>query len=73
MKKTETVLDLLLFIDEEIKAGRINYETPVFAGLLSDGGGKFYFNDAKVGVKQMSKNEYGRKVNRGGDAVFYIE
>lgn len=73
MKKTETVLDLLLFIDEEIKAGRINYETPVFAGTVRDGGSKTYFNNASAGVKQMSKNEYGRKVNRGGDAVFYIE
>lgn len=73
MKEIKTVLDLILLIDKKIKSGVINYETTVFAGTVSDGGSKMYFNNASAGVKQMSKSEYGRKVNRGGDVVFYIE
>lgn len=73
MKEIKTVLDLILLIDKKMKSGAINYETTVFSGTVSDGGSKTYFNNASAGVKQMSKNEYGRKVNRSGDAVFYIE
>ena len=73
MKEIKTVLELILLIDKNMKSGEINYETPVFAGALSDGGSKTYFNDAKAGIKQMSTKEYGRKVNRGGKKVLLIK
>ena len=73
MKKIETVLDLLVFIDSEKKAGRIDFETPVFCGIISGMATATYMGDAEAEACNMSSHEFGRKVNRGGDAVFYIE
>ena len=67
MKKTETVLDLLLFIDEEIKAGRINYETPV--SFLHGG----YLRSVELSIGNASKKKPRKVVSRGGDVNLIIE
>ena len=73
MKKIETVLDLLVFIDSEKKAGRIDFETPVFCGIIAGMATATYMGDAEAEVCNMSSHEFGRKVNRGGKKVLLIK
>ena len=68
MKKIETVLDLLTFIDQQIKGGVINFDSPV----KKISGGK-YLNNAKVGVAKQSKKVHGETVSRMGIACLVIE
>lgn len=67
MKKAETVLELLLFIDEKIKDGQINYETPV--SLLHGG----YLRSIELSVGNASKKKPRKVVSRGGDVNLIIE
>lgn len=69
MKKIETVLDLLTFIDQKIKGGVINFDSPV---KKISAGGK-YLNNAKVGVAKQSKKVHGETVSRMGIACLVIE
>ena len=68
MKKIETVLDLLTFIDQQIKGGVINFDSPV----KKISGGK-YLNNAKVGVAKQSKKVHDETVSRMGIACLVIE
>ena len=68
MKKIETVLDLLTFIDKQIKGGVIDYDSPV----KKISGGK-YLNNAKVGLAKQSKKVRTEIVSRMGIACLVIE
>jgi len=68
MKKIETVLDLLTFIDQQIKGGVVNFDSPV----KKISGGK-YLNNAKVGVAKQSKKVHDEAVSRMGIACLVIE
>ena len=68
MQEIETVLDLLTFIDQQIKGGVINFDSPV----KKISGGK-YLNNAKVGLAKQSKKVRDETVSRMGIACLVIE
>lgn len=68
MQKIETVLDLLTFIDKQIKNGVVNYDSPV----KKISGGK-YLSNAKVGLAKQSKKVLTETVSRMGIACLVIE
>ena len=68
MQEIETVLDLLTFIDQQIKGGVINFDSPV----KKISGGK-YLNNANVGVARQSKKVRAETVSRMGIACLVIE
>lgn len=68
MQEIQTVLDLLTFIDQKIKGGVVNFDSPV----KKISGGK-YLNNAKVGVAKQSKKVHGETVSRMGIACLVIE
>lgn len=68
MKEIQTVLDLLTFVDQQIKGGVINLDSPV----KEISGGK-YLNNAKVGVARQSKKVRTEAVSRMGIACLVIE
>ena len=69
MKKIETVLDLLSFIDKQIKKGVIDYDSPVRRISVS---GK-YLSNAVIGVAKQSRRVRTETVSRTGIACLVIE
>ena len=61
MQKIETVLDLLTFIDQQIKKGVIDYDSPV---KVVAGNGKI--NNADVGIVNQSAKKRNETVSRAG-------
>ena len=61
MKEIETVLDLLTFIDQQIKKGVINYDSPV---KVIAGNGKIH--NADVGIVNQSTRKRDETVSRAG-------
>ena len=69
MQEIETVLDLMAYIDQRIKDGIINYDSPV--KKISAWGR--YLSNAKVGVEEQSKEVHDETVSSGGIACLVIE
>ena len=61
MKEIKTVLDLLSFIDKQIKKGVINYDSPV---KVIAGNGKIH--NADVGIVNKSTKKHDETVSRAG-------
>ena len=67
MKEIKTVLDLLLLIDQQIKKGAINYDSPVKMNR------NHVLFSPKMGVIRQSKKNAVDVVKSGGIKVLAIE
>ena len=61
MKEIKTVLDLLTFIDKQIKKGIIDFDSPV---KVITGDGKIHNTD--IGIVNQSKKKHNETVPRNG-------